>query len=230
MKSLISHVFALMVGICISNAQSDCSQYYPLEEGATFEYTSYGKKDKVETVANYEIVEVTNSGATTKAIMDITMKDHKGKEIYNTEYRFSCTENKVMIDYESLIPASMLEGYKDMEMEISGTDIELPNNLSVGQELEDANVAVKISMGGMNMNMSVDQINRKVEKQESVTTPAGTFDCMVITNDTKSKMMMANQTFSSRLWLAEGVGMVKQETFNKNGKLMGSTVLTAYSR
>jgi hypothetical protein len=123
----------------------------------------------------------------------------------------------------------MLEQFEDMEMEISGTDIELPNDLELGQVLPDANIAMKMSMSGMNMTSTVDMVNRKVEKQETITTPAGTFDCYVIYSENESKMMMANQTFPSRLWLAEDVGMVKQESFNKNGKLMSSTVLTALS-
>ncbi|HCO85577.1 MAG TPA: hypothetical protein DIT95_18885, partial [Arenibacter sp.] len=83
--------------------------------------------------------------------------------------------------YNSLVPAQMMKQYTDMgvEMEISGTDIELPNNLSVGQGLDDANVAISIKMTGMNMNIKVDQLNRIVEKKESVNTPAGTYECYV---------------------------------------------------
>ncbi len=125
----------------------------------------------------------------------------------------------------------MLAQMGDVEMDISGTDVEWPNNLSVGQELPDGNVSVKMKMGGMmNMNMNVETINRKVEKKESVTTPAGTFDCFVIYSETKSKMMMANQTFPSRVWLTEGVGMIKQESYNKNGNLMASSILTQFSK
>jgi hypothetical protein len=43
-------------------------------------------------------------------------------------------------------------------------------------------------------------------------------------------MMMAKQSFPSRLWLAEGVGMVKQETYKKNGDLLSSTELTRFNK
>ena len=154
----------------------------------------------------------------------------KGKEIFTTDYTFSCTGDKVVIDYQSLIPGEMFKTYEDMEVTVSGTDLELPNNLKVGQELADANVTVKVDMGGMSMDMTVNQVNRKVEKKESVTTPAGTFDCIVIYNETESKMMMASHSFPSRIWLSEGVGMIKQETWNKNGKLLSSMVLTSHSK
>ena len=117
-----------------------------------------------------------------------------------------------------------------MAIWISGNDIEIPNDLSVGQKLNDANVAMKISMSGINMNMTVDMTNRNVEKKESISTPAGTYDCYVLYSENRSKMMMANQVYPSRVWLAEGVGMVKQETYKKNGDLMSSTLLTAHSK
>tara|TARA_R110001592_G_scaffold243895_2_gene505129 strand:- start:6168 stop:6581 length:414 start_codon:yes stop_codon:yes gene_type:complete len=135
----------------------------------------------------------------------------------------------VKLDYESLLPSDMMEQYGDMDIEISGNDIEIPNDLSVGQNLNDANVTMKINMGGINMSIAVDMLNRKVEKKESVTTSAGTYDCYVLYSENQSKMMMVNQFYPSRVWLAEGVGMVKQETYKKNGDLMSSTMLTAYS-
>lgn len=221
----------LAITFCASSyAQSDCSQYYPLTEGARFEYTLYDKKGKEEGSTNYHISQVTNTAVSTDATMSIAFKDKKGKDTFTSDYKFSCSGDKVTIDYRSLIPNGMFDSYKDMEVEITGTDVELPNNLKVGQDLADANVTVKIDMGGMSMDMKVDQLNRKVEKKESVTTPAGTFDCLVIYSDTKSKMMMANQSFSSRVWLSEGVGIVKQETSSKNGNPLSSMVLTAHSK
>jgi hypothetical protein len=44
------------------------------------------------------------------------------------------------------------------------------------------------------------------------------------------KAMMVKSTLGSRVWFAEGVGMIKQESYNKSGKSMGVTVLTNYSK
>lgn len=194
------------------------------------EYTSYNGKGKTQGTISYTVTNVVDEGSTTSATMAIKYMDDKGKEAFNSEFTYSCTENTVTIDYQSLMSNQMLQQFGDMEMEVSGTDIELPNVLEVGQDLRDANIAMKISMSGMNMTSKVDMINRKVEKQETITTPAGTFDCYVIYSENQSKMMMANQTFPSRLWLAEGVGMVKQESYKKNNDVMTSTILTKYSK
>lgn len=230
MKTRILLITTLLLCAVSTTAQNNCSRFYPMEEGTAFEYTMYNKKGKTDGVTSYKVTSVENNGDSTMATMDISFTDDKGKEVYNTDYSFTCTGNMVTIDYESLMPQQMLEQYGDMEMDITGTDLEIPNDLSVGQLLEDANVTLKISMGGINMTTTVDMTNRKVEKQESVTTPAGTFDCYVLYSDTESKMMMAKQSFPSRVWLAEGVGMVKQETYKKNGDLMNSMQLTKFGK
>jgi len=222
---LIGLLFVLAMPVTAQN----CSKYYPMEEGISMEYTSYDGKGKTQGIISYTVTNVIDDGRTTSATMAMNYKDDKGKEALNSEFTYSCTENTVTIDYQSLMSNQMLQQFGEMEMELSGTDIELPNDLEVGQVLPDANIAMKMSMSGMNMTSKVNMINRKVEKKESVTTPAGSFDCFVIYSENESQMMMANQTFPSRLWLAEEVGMVKQESYNKKGKLMSNTILTKFS-
>jgi hypothetical protein len=203
-----------------------------MEEGTSFQYTMTNKKGKTEGVTDYSITNVENSGGVTTATMKMKFTDEKGKEIMISDYKMSCKGGSVKIDYNSLVPSNMMKQYTDMgvEMDISGTDIELPNNLSVGQDLADANVAMTIKMTGMKMTVKVDQINRKVEKKESITSPAGTFECFVLTQDNISETMGAKQTMQSKLWLAEGVGMVKQETYNKKGELMNKSELTSFKK
>ncbi|MFV1451216.1 hypothetical protein VBZ51_18830 [Maribacter sp. HS] len=230
MKTKLLFTLAFLTCITTSIAQDNCSKFYPMNKGVSMEYTNYNKKGKVEGVSSYKVVEAINNGNVTNATMAIDLKDNKGKDAYSTTYNLTCTGNMVTLDYESLLPSEMMEQYGDMDIEISGNDIEIPNDLSVGQKLNDANVAMKISMSGINMNMTVDMTNRNVEKKESISTPAGTYDCYVLYSENRSKMMMANQVYPSRVWLAEGVGMVKQETYKKNGDLMSSTLLTAHSK
>lgn len=232
MKKTILVIFiSTFVSIGIK-AQDGCSKYYPMVEGSSFEYTNYSKKGKVDGVTNYNVSSVTSEGSATKATLDLKVIDKKGKELFTSNYSFTCEDNMVKIDYKSLFPAQMMKQYADMdvEMDISGTDIEMPNNLSIGKDLADANVTINMNMSGFKMEISVDQTNRKVVSQEIITTPAGSFDCMIITETTKSKTMGAKIELNSKLWLAEGIGMIKQETYKKNGDLMSKTELTKYSK
>lgn len=221
-----------LLSLTVLNAQNNCSTFYPMEEGASYSYALYNKKDKLEGTTDYTVSEVNTSGSNTYATMQIKFVDAKGKNAFESDYNITCTGDGIKMDYKSLFPSQMQQQYTDMglEMDITGTDVELPNNLSVGQDLEDANVNVKMKMSGMNMSIDVNTTDRKVIGKESVTTSAGTFDCFVITAKTKSKVMMANQEMNDKMWLSEGVGMVKQETYGKNGKLMSRMELSKFSK
>ena len=201
-------------------------------EGSSFEYTNTDKKGKTEGVTSYTISNVSQEGSATNATFDLKFIDKKGKEVFNTNYTISCDGGMVRIDYESLFPSQMMQQYTEMgvEMDISGTDIQLPNDLTVGQDLQDANVDVSVNMSGIKMNISVIMTDRKVESKESVTTPAGTFDCYVVSETNVSKTMGATIEMNSKQWLAEGVGMIKQESYKKNGDLMSKTELTKFSK
>lgn len=231
MKNIILLIVIITFGIS-SSAQETCSKYYPMEEGSSFQYTMYNKKGKTEGVTDYSISNVSTDNGTTSATFDVKFTDNKGKEVYNSDYKMSCSNNGIKIDYASLFPSQMMKQYEEMglEMDISGTDIQLPNDLSVGKVLEDANVSIAMSMSGIKMNISVDQTNRKVEKIENVTTAAGTFECYLITETNVTKTMGAAQEMNNKLWLAEGVGMVKQESYKKNGNLITRMELTRFSK
>lgn len=232
MKKRILILTLAIFGTSSAVAQNNCSKYYPMEEGSSFQYTLYDKKGKEDGKTDYYITNVNNSGGQTSATFQMAYTDKKGKNAYSSEYDITCTGEGIKIDYMSILPSQMMTQYEDMgvEMDITGTDIELPNDLSVGQQLDDANVACSMNMSGIKMNINVDMTNRKVETQESVTTAAGTFDCYVIAETSRSKTMGANIEMNSKMWLAEGIGMVKHEMYKKNGDLMSRTELTKYSK
>ena len=225
MKTKIIILIALFLINFSSFAQSECKAYYPFEEGIKFEITNYDKKGKKEGMVKYHVSKVENNVATIETIIF----DNKDKEVTTMSYNVMCDGNKVSIDFKSLMNPEMFKQYKDMEMEFTGTNIELPNELQVGQRLNDANMNMAMNMGGMTMNMSINMLNRTVDKKETITTPAGTFECFALSYDSEMKMGM-KISFKIKEWLAEGVGMIRNESYNNNGKLMGYSELTSFSK
>ncbi len=232
MKKQFLLLLTWVVGLSFGTAQDNCSSFYPMNEGASYQYKMFNGKGKLEGSTSYLVSEVNNNGGNTKAAMKLKFEDAKGKNAFESDYTITCTGDGIKIDYKSLFPTQMMQQYENMnvEMDITGTDIELPNNLSVGQDLADANVDIKMSMSGMNMKMAVNTTDRKVIAKESVTTPAGTFDCYVISSNIASKVMMTNMQMADKLWLSEGVGIVKQESYNKKGKLESTMELVSFSK
>jgi len=217
---IIILICALLVSF-YSSSQNNCDSYFPFKKGAQFELTSYNAKGKKESVASYKVISIENNVAS----IETSVSDEKGKNITNSTFEVTCKGNSISIDFKSLMNTELMKQYKDVDLEISGTNIEFPNDLSVGQSLKDANLKMIMNMGGMKMNMTVDITNRKVNAKESITTPAGTFNCYALSYNSETKVGI-KMAFEIKEWVAEGLGVIKSETYNKNGKLMGYTELT----
>ena len=68
----------------VTFAQENCSKFYPLEEGSSFEYTSYDKKGKTDGSVNYTITDVRQEGSAAAATFDMKFKDKKGKDVFES--------------------------------------------------------------------------------------------------------------------------------------------------
>ena len=217
-------ISCLLWSICFMG-QGKCSKYYPFEEDTKFQLTSFDNKDKTTGVMDYLVKESSGN----KATLAFEMHDDKGKLITASEYYMTCENDGISIDFKSLLAPGILEQYEDMEVDISGTNLILPNSLSSGQTLPDSNMLMNVKMTPINMKMTVNITNRKVEGMEEITTPAGTFECYVLSYDQESKMGIKVRG-SAKQWLAKDVGMVKQETYNKKGKIIGKSLLTKFEK
>lgn len=220
---------ALSLFIISSCLSQDCSRFYPFSGNVKGELTSYDKKGKVVAVVTYTVKDISSSEGLETATIASEVTDKKGNQIVETSYNITCTGNGISMDFNSLMSPELLGQYKDIDIDVTGTNVELPNDLSPGQTLPDADLNMNLNMSGLEMNISVMMIDREVQNKESITTPAGTFDCYVITYTSKMKMGVG-RTGSSKQWVAEGVGLVKQEDYNKKGKLTGSSMLTSFSK
>ena len=94
--------------------------------------------------------------------------------------------------------------------------------------LKDAEMNMHVDATPMQLNFILTIYNRKVDAEESLKTPAGTFNCVKISQSQHLKAMISMDTNSIE-WYAEGVGLVRSESYNKKGKLMGYSLLTAFS-
>lgn len=229
MKTIIISLFTVIFSITSIFSQESCSVFYPFTAGTSAEVTTKNKRGKTVAVLTYNVLDVTNNSGTTQAKMNAVMKDKNDKILTESTYNISCTNTGVSIDYQSMTVQSSFTQFDDIESDITGTNIVIPNDLAVGTNLPDANIDVKMNMSGIRMNMYAGMLDREVTGKESITTPAGTFDCFVIEYTSQLRMGMT-QTGKAKQWIAKGVGMVKQEDYNSRGDITSSSLLTAFNQ
>ncbi len=80
------------------------------------------------------------------------------------------------------------------------------------------------------MSITIAITNRMVEKRETITTPAGTFDCYKITYDVQTGMGFIKTNTKTAEWYSGKAGSVRTETLDKKGKLMGYSQITSIKK
>jgi len=223
-------LFVITLVFLLSGAISaqDCG-YYNISKGMVFGYQTLDAKGKITGTQRTTCLDVSTLGAATLYKIKAEYSDPKDN-LTTREFEMRCEDGNFYMDMQSLIDPKSMEGFKDMEVSVDANAMMYPSVLIAGQTLPDASITISAATGGVNlMNMVINITNRKVIGSESVTVPAGTFDCYKITYDVETKMMFKIAS-SVTEYINMGVGSVKSETYDKKGKLAASTVLTELSK
>lgn len=134
------------------------------------------------------------------------------------------------MDMRKFLPQEQQKAFDSYELKFDTENLELPSKLSAGQVLKNGYVTMTAVGSPIPMKMTVHITDRKVEGKETVTTPAGTFECWKISSKSNTQMQMGvnmNLNFSSAEWIAEKAGMIKSESYDKNGNLASYTLLVS---
>ncbi len=205
----------------------DCSfMFFPESENAQLEYKQYDANNKLLGSTIQKISDIKAEANSSEATIDIETYDAKGRSQGSAQIMARCENGIYYLDMKNYLNQESMDAFEDMEITIKGGNLELPSNLKAGDELKGGEMTISLSSGGMTiMNLSISVSNRKVEAVESLSTPAGTFECYKISYDIITKMMGTIQTKGVE-WYAENVGLIKSESYSNEGKLAGYTLLT----
>ena len=226
MKILIK-AFALFLIMLIpfnSSAQSDCNPYFILKEGKKWTSANYNAKDKYQGKQSYEVKSLTEDGDKLIASVMLISYDKKDKVVMEKEVEFICKDGVVELDMSKYIPEETMESFKEMDMEVVFEAVTIPENLVVGEYLEDGGIDMTIS-GPMKMEMSVSIQDRKVMAKENIEVPAGSYEAYKINSIIKLDAMVTTRETKNIEWVAKNVGVVRSEQYDKKGKLNSYTVL-----
>ena len=114
----------------------------------------------------------------------------------------------------------VLEKVKSELFNISGEARGIPRYPKTGK-LPDYEFYCKISI----ISMRVLGEDRRIVGKESIQTEAGLFDCFILEETITTKSMMMKDVEKIKSWYAYGIGLVKEITYDKNGKLISTMIL-----
>jgi len=201
--------------------------FFPLKEGIVLVYKTFDKKDKEINMVRYTVKHVTMNGND----MDITYLcesfDPKEQPMFKEEITIYKKGDKLYFDMSNFLNKAAFQqnGQMPPEIKVTGNSMEIPSDPTPGETLPDANVEMALKMGFINMKMSADITNRKVESIEDVTVKGGTFKCYKFSSDVNSSVMGIKVKSKNLEWYAKGIGSVRTESYDKNGDKRSHTEL-----
>jgi hypothetical protein len=223
---LLTYVSVLIISIVLSGKvlAQDCG-FYSLKKGMVLGHQILDAKGKLTGTIRTTCMDVDKIGKAVNFKLKNEYADGKSNNQSTREYDMKCEDGNFYLDMNSMVDPKSMEAFKGMEVKVDANDMMYPAILEVGSALPDANINLSAGSGGVSiMNLTIAITNRKVVGKESVTVPAGTFDCYKITYDIETKMMfkMINTVTE---YVNMGLGSVKTVTFDKKGKIINTVLL-----
>lgn len=171
-------------------------------------------------VLEVKSIESSAEGKVAKCTSTFTRKN--GKKVFapvDYEARIDASGN-VTTDISGTMKAVLAGFFPNADIEAEACWSTLPATLTPGDVLPDAHSR----MSAIGQKMTIDITERKVLRFETLTTPAGTFDCVVVTEKKKERYGIIKRDTVSETWYSRSVGMVRHDTW-KNGKRETTEVL-----
>ncbi|MEO0902305.1 MAG: hypothetical protein AAFY00_09885, partial [Bacteroidota bacterium] len=191
----------LIVGLLLSfpiKAQEPCYIYFPNEVGNEWSYTSYDRRNRLTGSSLHTITVENTGGFTVKSISfdkegePLGFKDSNGNiEVYQVEYEVFCIDGGLYMPPES-VTHSFTELFEGLEVDVSGDNFLMSiGTMDTNTILPNYGIKMKVNAAALKIEINVWQ--RRIIGTETIETPAGTFQCLKMEQNTNTKVGFINR-------------------------------------
>ena len=225
MKLIRTLIKAFVQGALLLVCTGLRAQGYFLERtDVTLEYVRRSVADgKISWHHNVSVTDVTETGSHTKYITESLFTKQNGKPLYKTAVVETTLVDKnsgnVSLDVGGAM-ASYVKARTGLNATSTSVLSVLPASIAPGDTLMPFVAYTKV--GPLTYKVIVSE--RKVLRRETISVPAGTFDCIVVSENNSETGPGHNRNVRTLTWYCKGVGFVRHDTYVK-GKLDTSEVL-----
>lgn len=224
-------VYAALISLFAAGAMAqDCTFFFPQQEGTKLVRKGYDAQGNLKNVMTYQVDKVETMPSGTEVEADYVYADANGNQIVRGELECSCQNGEFFMNMGDLVsyPAAVSMIGEDIAM--TGDFMNYPNTISSnipGDDdyyFDDANIKI-YSKKNKKKRANVSIHDRAYETTESLTTPAGTFDCAKVRYNIDVNSPDGRITGYGYEWYAPNVGVVRTELYDPNNNLQSYTVL-----
>lgn len=224
MKRLILAAVLLLSGLSALAGEP----YFCVQPGRTLYYErTKPSGGRLERTTTMRIGAVTSSGMGRHVEYLFLLQGPDGKDLYGGEAPMSteiAADGSVQVDVGAQLAAVLHNLFPNATLRSEGRPAVLPAVMRPGDRLPDAHCSVSTGM----LTYTVDITEREVLREESISVPAGSFDCVVVREHKVERGPGRNRNTFSDSWYAPGVGYVRHDTYDRNMRLDTTEVLKKY--
>lgn len=206
------------------------AQYFCTTQGTELHYVNYdeaGQSLSNETVTVYNVVK-NASGESAQYLAKIVTnktKNNTSYTLYNWNYDGNVTTCQEDLMYGPYIKSDSDPAKYDSkarqamaeELKLKGDNsFTIKKHASAGESIPDRTYSLIFNMLKNEINIS----GAAYMGEEKVSTTAGKFDCIKISYLKRTKIVLKTETVRVTEWYAEGIGLVKSESYNTKENLM----------
>lgn len=180
--------------------------------------------DKVIQTTTLDIGSVLPDGPGKIVYYGMTLRKPNGRALYGGTANLTARiegNGDVGMDFGATVKAVLQNLFSRAKITYSGDAAIMPAKMEVGDLLPDCHCEVKVSA----FTYYIDVTERLVLRKERLTTPAGTYDCVVVREHKVEDGPMHHGDLWSDTWYAPGIGFVRHDTFDKKMRLESSEIL-----
>lgn len=211
-------------------AQRDCSFFFLNQEGQQATRNYYTANGKLTNIFVYQVDQVYNYPSGDEVIASYTFSDATGKPLNSGQIIARCNDGDFAMSMTHLASFSEALDMMNSDVYMMGDLMNYPNvfsdpnNPADDDDFDDGTLRI-YQKGNKNNRAEISISDREFVKNESLDTPAGAFYC------TKIKYEMEVWTPKGKVegygfeWYTPNIGIVRTETYNKQGQLQSYSVL-----
>ena len=123
-------------------------------------------------------------------------------------------DGTVDINISEAVSIAAKQRFSAFDFTASGGTSSLKSTIQPGEKLDEIHGAVEWS----GIKYRIDYTARSVTKRETITVPAGTFDCIVVKEHKLEKAPLLKRDRITYTWYALGYGLIRHDTFFTDGR------------
>lgn len=211
MKTLLKFLVPATLSFLITMGLSAQKPFFFDKEGVVLTYADKNAKGKITGYSQTTVTQIEGDPANCTVSYETQIMDAKEKPLLQNPMNTKITIENGTVKFDpSSFAGQLVEG-----MEVSGDNLLLPANVSVGDVLNDYTVTVAIGP----VKTTTSYSNIKVTAAETLNISGNTIECFVVESTALAKVIGIKQEMIQKIWYGRGIGTVKTETYNKKGKL-----------